>query len=43
MRVKMLYDLAYCAAMENVWTFLSLETSIILRTPLVIIFSATRT
>ncbi|MFL5307349.1 MAG: sugar transferase [Polyangia bacterium] len=38
MRVKMLYDLAYCAAMENLWTFLSLETSIILRTPLVMLF-----
>jgi len=37
MRVKMLYDLAYCAAMENLWTFLSLETSIILRTPLVML------
>lgn len=37
MRVKMLYDLAYCASMENLWTFLQLETSIILRTPLVML------
>jgi lipopolysaccharide/colanic/teichoic acid biosynthesis glycosyltransferase len=37
MRVKMLYDLAYSAAMENLWTFLSLEMSIVLRTPVVML------
>jgi lipopolysaccharide/colanic/teichoic acid biosynthesis glycosyltransferase len=37
MRVKMLYDLAYSASMENLWTFLSLEFSIILRTPVVML------
>lgn len=37
MRVKLLYDLAYSASMENLWTFLRLETSIILRTPIVML------
>jgi hypothetical protein len=37
MRVKMLYDLAYCASMENLWTFLSLELSILARTPVVML------
>ena len=37
MRVKMLYDLAYSAAMENLWTFLSLELSIVARTPVVML------
>jgi lipopolysaccharide/colanic/teichoic acid biosynthesis glycosyltransferase len=37
MRVKMLYDLAYSAAMENLWTFLTLELSIVFRTPVVML------
>jgi lipopolysaccharide/colanic/teichoic acid biosynthesis glycosyltransferase len=37
MRMKMLYDLAYTAAMEEIGTFLSMEVSILLRTPLVML------
>jgi lipopolysaccharide/colanic/teichoic acid biosynthesis glycosyltransferase len=37
MRVKMLYDLAYSASMENLWTFLTLELSIVARTPMVML------
>jgi lipopolysaccharide/colanic/teichoic acid biosynthesis glycosyltransferase len=37
MRMKMLYDLAYTAAMEDLRTFVPLELSILLRTPLVMI------
>jgi len=34
MRVKLLYDLAYVAQLENFWTFVRTELSVILRTPL---------
>jgi lipopolysaccharide/colanic/teichoic acid biosynthesis glycosyltransferase len=37
MRMKLLYDLAYTAAMEDLRTFVQLETSILLRTPLVML------
>lgn len=37
MRIKLLYDLAYCAAMEDLRSFLSVEIGILLRTPLVMI------
>ena len=37
MRMKMLYDLAYTAAMEDLRTFVQLEASILLRTPLVML------
>lgn len=37
MRMKMLYDLAYTAAMEEIRTFVSMEVSILLRTPLVML------
>jgi lipopolysaccharide/colanic/teichoic acid biosynthesis glycosyltransferase len=37
MRVKLLYDLAYCAAFENVWSFLRMELRIMLLTPLVML------
>jgi lipopolysaccharide/colanic/teichoic acid biosynthesis glycosyltransferase len=37
MRMKLLYDLAYSAATEDLRAFLSLEISIILRTPLVML------
>ncbi|MGH7437152.1 MAG: sugar transferase, partial [Polyangiaceae bacterium] len=37
MRMKMLYDLAYTAAMEDLRTFLPLELSILARTPLVML------
>jgi lipopolysaccharide/colanic/teichoic acid biosynthesis glycosyltransferase len=35
MRMKLLYDLAYCAATEDLGAFLSLELSILVKTPLV--------
>jgi lipopolysaccharide/colanic/teichoic acid biosynthesis glycosyltransferase len=37
MRMKMLYDLAYTAAMEDLRSFVSMELSILLRTPLVML------
>ena len=37
MRIKLLYDLAYCAAMEDMRTFLPVEIGIMLRTPLVML------
>ena len=37
MRIKLLYDLAYCAAMEDIRTFLRTEIGILLRTPLVML------
>jgi lipopolysaccharide/colanic/teichoic acid biosynthesis glycosyltransferase len=37
MRMKLLYDLAYTAAMEDLRSFLQLEISILLRTPLVML------
>jgi lipopolysaccharide/colanic/teichoic acid biosynthesis glycosyltransferase len=35
MRMKLLYDLAYCATLEDLGTFMRTELSILLRTPLV--------
>jgi lipopolysaccharide/colanic/teichoic acid biosynthesis glycosyltransferase len=37
MRMKLLYDLAYSAATENLWAFLSLELNILVKTPLVML------
>src|SRR5262245_25552500 len=37
MRMKLLYDLAYCAATENLRTYLPLELGILVRTPMVMI------
>jgi lipopolysaccharide/colanic/teichoic acid biosynthesis glycosyltransferase len=37
MRMKMLYDLAYTAAMEDLRTFVPMELSILIRTPLVML------
>ena len=37
MRIKLLYDLAYSAATEELRTFLPLELSILVKTPLVIL------
>jgi lipopolysaccharide/colanic/teichoic acid biosynthesis glycosyltransferase len=37
MRMKMLYDLAYTAAMEDLGSYLSMELSILLQTPLVML------
>jgi lipopolysaccharide/colanic/teichoic acid biosynthesis glycosyltransferase len=39
MRMKLLYDLAYSAATEDVRAFISLELTIILKTPLVMILA----
>ena len=36
-RIKLLYDLAYCAAMEDMRSFLAVEIGILLRTPLVML------
>ena len=37
MRIKLLYDLAYCVAMEDLGSFLAMEIGILLRTPLVML------
>ena len=37
MRMKLLYDLAYCAATEDLRAFLTLELSILFKTPLVML------
>jgi hypothetical protein len=37
MRIKLLYDLAYTAAMEDLRTFIALELSILIRTPIVML------
>jgi lipopolysaccharide/colanic/teichoic acid biosynthesis glycosyltransferase len=37
MRMKLLYDLAYCASLEDLHTYLRTELSIIVRTPLVML------
>jgi lipopolysaccharide/colanic/teichoic acid biosynthesis glycosyltransferase len=37
MRIKLLYDLAYCAAMEDLRSFLAIEIAILVRTPLVML------
>jgi lipopolysaccharide/colanic/teichoic acid biosynthesis glycosyltransferase len=37
MRMKLLYDLAYCASLEDLPTFLRTELGILLRTPLVML------
>jgi len=39
MRMKLLYDLAYSAAAEHLRTFLPLELSIILKTPIVMLMA----
>jgi hypothetical protein len=37
MRIKLLYDLAYTAATDDLRTFLPVEIGIILKTPLVML------
>jgi lipopolysaccharide/colanic/teichoic acid biosynthesis glycosyltransferase len=37
MRLKLLYDLAYSAALDDLWTYLRTEVEIILKTPLVML------
>jgi lipopolysaccharide/colanic/teichoic acid biosynthesis glycosyltransferase len=42
MRLKLLYDLAYVASLEQLAAFLQMETSVLLRTPLVMLKAAGR-
>jgi lipopolysaccharide/colanic/teichoic acid biosynthesis glycosyltransferase len=37
MRLKLLYDLAYVAALDDFWSFIRLELGVILKTPLVMV------
>jgi lipopolysaccharide/colanic/teichoic acid biosynthesis glycosyltransferase len=39
MRMKLMFDLAYAAALEEFWSYLPLELSILARTPLVMVLS----
>jgi lipopolysaccharide/colanic/teichoic acid biosynthesis glycosyltransferase len=42
MRIKLMYDLAYAATLEDFWAFLRLELEIILKTPVVMLLSRGR-
>ncbi len=42
MRIKLMFDLAYAAALEDLWSFLKVESKILLQTPLVMLFSKGR-
>jgi lipopolysaccharide/colanic/teichoic acid biosynthesis glycosyltransferase len=42
MRIKLMFDLAYAAACEHFWSFLKMETSILVRTPLIMLLSRGR-
>jgi lipopolysaccharide/colanic/teichoic acid biosynthesis glycosyltransferase len=37
MRIKLLFDLAYCASLENLGTFLRMEASVLAKTPVVML------
>jgi lipopolysaccharide/colanic/teichoic acid biosynthesis glycosyltransferase len=39
MRNKLLFDLAYAAALEDVWSYLRMEASILIKTPIIMITS----
>ena len=39
MRNKLLFDLAYAAALEDVWSYIRMEASILFKTPLIMIMS----
>jgi lipopolysaccharide/colanic/teichoic acid biosynthesis glycosyltransferase len=39
MRIKLMFDLAYAAALEEFWSYLPLELSILVKTPLVMVLS----
>lgn len=39
MRIKLMFDLAYAAALEDLWTYLKVEAKVILQTPLVMLRS----
>jgi lipopolysaccharide/colanic/teichoic acid biosynthesis glycosyltransferase len=42
MRSKLLFDLAYAAALEDFWSYVALEAKIILKTPLIMLLSRGR-
>ena len=42
MRIKLMFDLAYAAALEHFWSFLKMEAGIIVQTPLVMLMSRGR-
>lgn len=37
MRLKLLFDLAYAAALEGFWSYLRMEATIVARTPWVMV------
>jgi lipopolysaccharide/colanic/teichoic acid biosynthesis glycosyltransferase len=39
MRIKLMFDLAYAVALEGFWSYLPLEVSILVKTPLVMVLS----
>ena len=39
MRIKLMFDLAYAAALEDFWSFLKTELKIVVQTPLVMLRS----
>ncbi len=39
MRIKLMFDLAYAAALEHFWSYLKMESKILVRTPLVMLLS----
>lgn len=39
MRIKLMFDLAYAAALEHFWSFIKLETKILVQTPLIMLSS----
>jgi lipopolysaccharide/colanic/teichoic acid biosynthesis glycosyltransferase len=42
MRMKLLFDMAYSAALESLWTYLRTEVSVIVKTPLVMVLGLGR-
>jgi lipopolysaccharide/colanic/teichoic acid biosynthesis glycosyltransferase len=42
MRLKLLFDLAYAASLEDFWSYLRMETGIIFKTPVVMVLSRGR-
>src|SRR6185503_12046211 len=42
MRMKLLFDLAYAAALEDLWSYLRVELKVIFKTPLVLVLGLGR-
>lgn len=42
MRIKLMFDLAYGASLENVWSYLAMEATILARTPLTMLLARGR-